>query len=289
MSVDLTPGSPEWARRVTASKVAGILGLSPFTSPRATWHLMHGDLPAWDGNDATRRGQFLEAGVLAWWRHKHDVTDPAEWTEQPTYRLGGWAAATPDLVSHIAETDHENVLVDAKTTSDFEWAEVPVHYYAQALWAMHVSGIHRFRFAVLHGGLRFAEYAVDYDPALAADVEAKCRRFYDSLAADTPPDLDDTVATWEAVRKVHPDIDRGVEVELTVEVARSLVEWTDELKSTEAATRLAKSTVVDLMGRAQYATHQGVRIARRQAGKGGVTFVVTAKPTDLPDRQEPAA
>lgn len=288
MSLDLTPGSPEWAKRVTASKVAAILGLSPFSSPRATWHLMHGDVPVWDGNDATRRGQFLEDGVLAWWRHKHDVTDPAEWTEQPTYTLGGWAAATPDLVSHIAETDHENVLVDAKTTSDFEWAEVPVHYYAQALWAMHVSGIHEFRFAVLHGGLRFEEYVVEYDAELAAGIETKCREFYDSLAADTPPPLDDTVATWEAVRKVHPDIERGEAVELDAKTARALVDWCDELKQTESRARLAKSTVIDAMGRAQYATHNGVRIARRQNGVHGVSFVVLAKPADLTD-QETAA
>ena len=287
--IDLTPGSPEWAKRVTASKVAAILGLSPFSSPRATWHLMHGDLLVWEGSDATRRGQFLESGVLAWWRHKHDVTDPAEWAEQPTYTLGTWAAATPDLVSHIAETDHENVLVDAKTTSDFEWAEVPVHYYAQALWAMHVSGIHEFRFAVLHGGLRFEEYVVEYDAELAAGIEARCRAFYDSLTADEPPPLDDSVATWEAVRKVHPDIEPKAEVELTEQQARALVEWADELKRTEAATRLAKSTVIDAMGRAQYATHNGVRIARRQNGAHGVTFVVVAKPDDLPDRKENAA
>lgn len=288
MSLDLTPGSPEWAKRVTASKVAGILGVSPFTSPRATWHLMHGDVPAWDGNDATRRGQFLEAGVLAWFRHRHGITDDRQWADQPSYSLGDWAAATPDAMT-LGLPDVAEVLVDAKTTSDFEWVEVPVHYYAQALWAMHVSGIHEFRFAVLHGGLRFAEYVVGYDADLAADIEAKCRAFYDSLAADEPPPLDDSVATWEAVRKVHPDIERGEEVEVDIKTARALVDWCDELKHTEAAARLAKSTVIDRMGRAQYATHNGVRIARRQLGKGGVvTFVVLAKPTDINDLRESA-
>lgn len=286
--VDLTPGSPEWAKRVTASKVAAILGRSPFASPRSVWHQMHGDVPIWEGNDATRRGQFLEAGVLAWWRHKHDVDDDLlHWTEQPTYTLGDWAAATPDAKAHNANIGP--VLVDAKTTSDFEWAEVPVHYYAQALWAMHVSGIHEFRFAVLHGNLRFAEYVVEYDADLAAGIEAKCREFYDSLAADEPPPLDDTTFTYEAVRKVHPDIEPKAEVELTYEQARALVDWCDELKHTEAATRLAKSTVIDAMGHAQYATHNGVRIARRQNGKGGVSFVVVAKPSDLPDPEENAA
>lgn len=285
---DLTPGSEAWAKRVTASKVAAILGLSPFSSPRATWHLMHGDVPNRDGNDTTRRGQFLEAGVLAWFRHKHGITDDRQWTDQPSYVLGGWAAATPDAMT-LGLPDVAEVLIDAKTTSDFEWAEVPVHYYAQALWAMRVSGIHQFRFAVLHGGLRFEEYVVEYDAALADDVEAKCRAFYDSLAAGTPPPLDDTVATWEAVRKVHPDIEAKTEVELTAEQADDLVTFKHLADESERSLRLAKSTVIDLMGRAQYATHNGQRIARRQGGKHGVTFVVVAKPADLnPDMEQTA-
>lgn len=294
--IDLTPGSPEWTKRVTASKVAAILGRSPFASPRSVWHQMHGDLPPWEGNDATRRGQFLEAGVLAWWRHKHGIGSPdfmpAEvWSEQPTYTLGDWAAATPDAVAAIGtdgEADWRRVLVDAKTTSDFDWVEVPVHFYAQALWAMHVSGIHEFRFAVLHGNLRFQEYVVEYDADLAAGIETKCREFYDSLAADEPPPLDDTTFTYEAVRKVHPDIEPKTAVELDRVTAWNLVRHNASLKVIEADLRLAKSTVIDAMGRAQYATHDGVRVARRQPGKGGVSFVVVANPSDITDLRESA-
>lgn len=285
---DLTPGSPEWARRITASKVAAILGVSPYESPRSVWHLMHGDVPSFAGNDTTRRGQYLEAGVLAWWRDKHDVTDPREWMEQPTYTLGDWAAATPDLVTHIAETDHENVLVDAKTTvKDDEWGlpgtdQVPTYYYAQGLWAMHVSGIHELRFAVLHSRLRFEEYRVTYDADMGADLERRMREFYATLAADEPPPLDDTVATYEAVRRVHsPHIDRGESVELTPAEAASLVQWHHDAKEAEKAARLWRSTVIDRMGRAQYATHNGVRIARRQPHGDDVRFVVVAKPSDL--------
>lgn len=293
--IDLTPGSPEWTKRVTASKVAAILGRSPFASPRSVWHQMHGDLPLWEGSDATRRGQFLEAGVLAWWRHKHGIGSPdfmpEVWSEQPTYTLGDWAAATPDAVAAIGtdgEADWRRVLVDAKTTSDFDWVEVPVHYYAQALWAMHVSGIHEFRFAVLHGNLRFQEYVVEYDADLAAGIEAKCREFYDSLAADEPPPLDDTTFTYEAVRKVHPDIEPKAAVELDFDTAYDLAFECESLKVREARARLAKSAVLDRMGRAQYATHNGVRIARRQNGAHGVTFVVIAKPSDLNDLRESA-
>lgn len=294
---DLTPGSAEWLRIVTASKVAAILGLSPWESPRSLWLRMHGDLPADEGNNDTRRGMYLEPAILAWWRDQKPgiLTD---WQEQPTFRLarvndsgvslgaepdGVWAAATPDASCSITDGGEDiSVLVEAKSTAQ-EWDDLPAYYLTQVIWQMHVSGIHRCHVPVIGPRLTFTEYVVDYAEYAddAAMIERRCREFYDSLATDAPPPLDDSVATYEAVRKVHPDIERGEAVELDRKQAKALIEWTDELKATEKATRLAKSTVIDLMGRAQYATHNGVRIARRQASKHGVTFVVTASPSDL--------
>ncbi|WP_182377862.1 YqaJ viral recombinase family protein [Nocardioides sp. WS12] len=288
MSSDLTPGSPEWMRVVTASKVAAILGLSPWQSPRALWHQMHGDLPNTAETDTTRRGHYLEPAILAWWRDQHPeflgVLDLS-----PSYTLGDWAAATPDARAVEPEHGHD-VLVEAKSTAQ-DWDELPAYYLTQVIWQMHVSGIHRCHVPVIGPRLVFTEFIVDYDDYAddALVIEQRAREFYDSLAADVPPPLDDTVATYDAVRKIHPDIEPKAEVELDATTARQLVEWHDELESTKKSDRLAKSTVIDAMGRAQYATHNGVRIARRQPGKYGVTFVVVAKPADLPDRKETAA
>lgn len=276
----LEPGSPEWLRVVTASKVAAILGLSPWDSPRSLWHTMHGDVPHFAGNDTTRRGHYLEPAILAWWRDRHPeflgVLDT-----QPSFTLGDWAAATPDAVA-INPDDETRVLVEAKSTS-MEWDDLPAYYLTQVIWQMHVSGIHRCYVPVIGPRLTFTEYVVDYDDYAedAALIERRAFAFWESLANDEPPPLDDTVATYDAVRKVHPEIERGAEVELTKPEALALVDWADELKATERSTRLAKSTVIDRMGRAQYATHNGVRIARRQPRGNDVTFVVVAKPEDI--------
>lgn len=280
--MDLTPGSPEWLKIVTASKVAAILGLSPWDSPRSLWHKMRGDLPRDEGNDATRRGQYLEDGILAWWRDKHGVTDDRQWVEQPSYTLGDWAAATPDAMT-LGIPGESEVLVEAKSTAQDWGGELPAYYLTQVIWQMHVSGIHRCYVPVLGPRLTFEEYVVDYADYAedAALIERRAREFYDSLADDTPPELDDTVATYEAVRKVHPDIDKGAAVELTRDEADDLVTFAHLAKETETSLRLAKSTVIERMERAQYAEHNGVRIARRQAGKHGITFVVVGKPGDL--------
>ena len=252
------------------------------------WHRMRGDLPREEGNDATRRGQYLEDGILAWWRDKHDVQDDREWSDQPSYTLGAWAAATPDAA--CCHPVDDTVLVEAKSTAQDWGDELPAHYLTQVIWQMHVSGIHRCYVPVLGPRLTFTEYVVDYaDYAQdAVLIEQKAREFYDSLSGDTPPDLDDTVATYEAVRKAHPDIDRGETVELTREQADDLVTFAHLAKETERSLRLAKSTVLDVMANAQYATCEGVRIARRQPRGDQVSFVVVGKPGDLAKQKESA-
>lgn len=299
----MTPGSPEWRELVTASKVAAILGVSPWESPRSVWHLMHGDLPAEESNDAQRRGHYLEPAILEWWRDQHGVATHEsrlnEWREQPEFKLGDWAAATPDATCLLGDIGAENwhrVLVEAKSTADDgDWGtpgtdEIPDYYLVQTFWQMHVSGIHRCYVPVIGPRLRFVEYVVDYDPRYGAALERTMRAFYDSLAADEPPPLDDTTATFNAVRKIHPEIEPKAEVEIDFELAHALTLRQRDYKALEAPLRLSKSTVLEQMGRAQYATCNGVRIARRQAdGPDRTKFVVVAKPDQLTDTKEIAA
>lgn len=286
----MKPGSPEWNRIITASKVGAILGVSPWESPRSMWHRMRNELDATDVNDAMRRGHYLEEGVLAWWRDRHGVKEIAsEWRRHPEYYLGEWAAATPDAVAmfwHDGEGSG-NALVEAKTaTDDSDWGDegtdqIPAYYLAQCYWQMHVSQINRCYVPVLTSRLRFAEYVVTYDPEIGADLEKRMRTFYDSLTSDEPPPLDDSVATFDAIRKLHKDIERGEEVELTRGEALRLVEDHHAAKHAESCLRYAKGLVLDRMGRAQYAKHNGVTIARRQPYGDGTSFVVLAKPADL--------
>ena len=291
--MDLTPGSPEWQKRITASKVAAILGVSPWESPRSVWHAMRGDLPREEPNDAMRRGHYLEPAILAWWRDQHLCLGGADdWREQPSYTLGDWAAATPD--AWAVDRSGESCLVEAKSASrDDDWGEpgtdaIPPYYLVQVQWQMHLSGVHLCYVPVLTSRLRFVEYVVPYYAEYGPELEQRMRAFYDSLSADEPPPLDDTVATYEAIRKLHKDIERGESVELTDVEAMSLLMSVARHKEFEGQARHWKSHALDRMGRAQYATHNGVRIARRQPRGEDVTFVVVAKPADLNPLEETA-
>lgn len=293
--VDLTPGSPEWCRRVSPSKAAAILAASPFESQRAMWHMMRGEAPWPEESEPMERGNLCEGAVLAWWRKHHDHT---EWREQVTLTIGDWLVATPDA---ICETPDGLVCVQAKTTNSYMekdgWGDpgtdvVPTHVLVQVYLEMEVAHRNRIPVVAAHipvlGGYRnlFSNYVVEYDAAIGADLMVRMEAWRDSLAGDEPPELDDSVSTYDAVRKVHKDIDPDASVELSEQDARRLVEWDDELKSTKKSLLLAKSTVLDRMGRAQYAVHNGVRIARRQKHGDDVRFVVIAKPADLTQMEQ---
>lgn len=281
-----TPGSPEWSRLMTASKVAAVLGLSPWESPRSMWHIMRGDLDGQKDTAATRRGHYLEEGVIRWWLDQHPTVDFVE--RQRHLTLGDWGAATPDLIGDDDGFGNAFVL-DAKTSASADdWGtpgtdEAPAYYVAQAMWQLACRPQAQVAYiAVLFGRpqLAFEEYVIQRDDDLIADIVAQCRAFYDSLSADAPPPLDDTVATYEAIRSLHPDIDREAEVELTEDEARAFTLTKAQLDSWDAEHRAAKSALLERMGTARVAKHNGQVIARRQANKYGVSLVAVAKHTE---------
>lgn len=285
------PGSPEWLRTISASKVAAILGVSTWDSPRSMWHKMRGEVPNEEATKVQARGHYLEPAILAWWRDQHP--DYHDHVDQPTFTLSDWAVATPDA-SCLTHAD-DLVIVEAKSARDMdEWGDpgtdvIPVEYLTQCYWQLHLSGALACFVPVIGPYLDFYEYIVEPDPDIGSDLEKRMRVFYDSLSADEPPPLDDTTATYDVIRKQHPDIDRGVSVQLAPAEAREYVEAMNGAKAGEARQRAAKSMVLERMGRAQYAACYGVRVARRQPNPTGVQINQVAKSTDQIPDQEPIA
>jgi hypothetical protein len=64
--IELVPGSPEWCAEMTASKVAAVLGLSPWDSPYSLWYQMAGQVDRGIETVNQTRGHYLEPAVAAW-------------------------------------------------------------------------------------------------------------------------------------------------------------------------------------------------------------------------------
>lgn len=287
MSTAFKPGSPEWARLVTASKVAGILSISPWDSQYKVWCVMAGLIPPDPENEAMRRGNMLEDAVLNWWLA--DNPDAIELGRQVTCQIPDepWAAATPDM---IVTSGGDTEIVDAKTASDDEgWGrpgtdEAPKYYIASSMWqlAMHPEAA-RVRLAVLFGRpFTMREYVIERDDELCGALIDHCRAFHATVVSGVMPPLDDSVATYEAVRDQHPDIDRDLDVQITEAQA---ADWLASKAAVETADRWhrgATTVLLDQMGKARRAMCDGSVIARRQPHASGSVSLVRVAPLPQP-------
>lgn len=283
---DLEPGSQQWLQYMSASKIAAVVGLSPYESRRSLWHLMHGDLPAPEQTDAMARGHYLEDGIARWFADRHPeyaVNPGGTWTR--TDRR--WATATPDRL--LADDTGQTVaLLQIKTAGDMhEWGtagsdEIPPGYQCQVMWEMETCQIPVCFVAVLLPNLAFREYRVDYNPAAAKALVARASEFMDSLAFHEPPNLDGDDHTYAAVRALDPEIDRAIDHDMTPKDAARFVAAKHGLEAAKEAWNLERSRLCEAMGTARQATCLGDKIAIRKRAKPGAAPYVEAAKT-LPD------
>lgn len=293
------PGSPEWLRLVTASKVPVILRLAPegWDTPWTLWHKMTGRAPADDGRNTEEkaRGHYLEAGIIDWWLDQHPT---AGGSRQVWHPVDDWAGATSDWSGHqvIADDPHdtERVVLNAKTSdSDAHWwardaagnvyRYPPAYYLASLLWEMWCADAQVGYIACLFSHhFTFQEWRIERDNDLIEDIVARCREFHDSLTGDVPPELDDTPATYELVRRLHQDIEQDGVTVLAPGVAVEFVAATELYDEAKRRQRAAHTAVLAAMGRDRRATYgdTGMVIARRQPNRTGVSFVPVARKLD---------
>lgn len=273
-------GDPEWLRVMSASKIAAVLGLSPWESRFSLYHRMTGAVQD-EGNDNTRRGHYLEPAIAAWFADQHP-----DWLIEPTgtwlHPHRPWQAATPDRTATLPDGEVE--LVELKSSADDEgWGDpgtdaVPVYYRAQVLWQMDVLGLRRCHVAVLLPHLKFQAYVVDYDAAEAAFMRNAAEQFLADLRAGNRPPIDDSTATYQVVRELHPDIN-GEETEVPAGLASEFLDAIDAEHDAKQAARLARARMADAMGSARYAVANQTRIARRQTTDGCTPYVVACQTT----------
>lgn len=268
---NLTPGDPEWAARMSASKVAAVVGHSPYESRFSLWHKMAGTLPWDDGDNADekRRGHYLEPALRQWFRDQHPdkrVERTGTWQRD----LHEWQIASPDGL-----VDDDDLLECKTSNNDWEWGtpgtdEIPPNYKDQATWALLVTGRRRCYFSVLTSFMTFVEYAVDYDPAYAAWLVTETQAFMDSLGKQQPA-IDDHAQTYLAIRRLHPDID-DTEVEIDLQLALEYAAAKQARDDADKAYRGAGAQIALELGTGRVAkTATGLTVAYRKAGRGGST------------------
>jgi len=289
------PGTPEWLKLMTASKVAAVFGISPWDSPVSLWLKMKGIwIEEKAVTNAMSRGTYLENGLLDWWADQHP-----EWPELTRQ----YYATRPEYPGMAATCDgratngmrgrlERSVLVEAKTASKMEeWGtqftdQIPPYYKAQVDFQLGMVPEASFAYVPVLGPFNdLREYVVERDEERIALVMSKAMEFIASLDQDAPPPLDDHEATFTAIKAVNPDIDKGNSVEVTLEEALEFLRSTEDEKTAVARARGAKVVILNAAKTAQYVTAPGaVRVARRQPNRSGISLVPVGKAEDLEQR-----
>jgi hypothetical protein len=234
---------------------------------------------------AMARGHYLEPAIAAWFADQHPecrIVTTGTYSHRDDERL----VASPDREK--IDPDGNVELVQCKSAGDLEdWGpadsdDIPVGYRAQVIWELMVTGLQRCHVAVILPYLEFRPFVIEFDEAEAAYLRAQALEFMASIEEGRVPELDGHKATYEAVRRLHPDI-ADVKVDTPAELAVAFVEAVEACKAAESAKREASARLVDHMGSAKAAYHAGVCIARRQAKGDGVPYLVPAKNVNLTD------
>lgn len=288
------PGTDDWRRYITASKVPAILGLSPWQSPYALWHEMKGLLdptPPDSKSDMFLWGHMAEESLAQWWKAKNPGWKLNQYHGRGDDRTAEVAYTNPQLdFPNMATLDRRGArgqrfcIIECKTTSDLsnwgrpdEVGSVPIYYQAQVMFQMLVSEIHTAYVVVT--GYRCPEiHTVAWDEDLAAMIAARCYEWHKSLASDTPPDLDDTVATYEAVRGLHPNINPDGVVQVGADQATLLLDAMEDKAAATRRERFHRAKLLDQMGEAKKALVGDQTLAIRSPGRGdAVTLRVNKK------------
>lgn len=282
-----TPGSAAWLRFMTASKIAAVVGTSPYESRFSLWHRMSGDLPQQEQNAQMGVGHVLEPALLAWFQTEHlDVQfRPGAWVVHPRI---GWAAATPDGFAG------DDALVEAKTARDgWEWRQdedhadahrrvgVPAGYYDQCQWQMWVTGRTTTHVVALVD-MGLVERTITVDRGRIEYLIDAAETFMTSLDTQQAPPIDGSTHTYMAVRELHPDIN-GEDVQIPADLAVAYITAKANLDDAKTAERLHTARLIDALGDGRRALVDTTVIARRQQhGRGGVAlYQVTKTTTDL--------
>lgn len=282
MTTAPVPGSPEWLKIITSSKIAAILGVSPYQSPFGLWHQMKGNVPAEEQTDVMARGHYLESGIMRWWRDQHP--EYADWMNIQHFStrddLPFPNGATLDGLAAHVDDPKDQVIVEIKTSiqSD-EWGEtgtdaIPMYVLTQVYWQLAMTpAASRAYIALLGPFLNFSEFVVERDEVIQANLIAKAQAFYESLSLDIAPDLDNSLATFQTLKALHPDIDSGTVAQIDQGTADLYHAALNFEKHWAEQARAMKSKVLQVAGRANYVCVGETRIARRQPNKSGVSLV----------------
>ena len=242
----------EWlARRrksIGGSDAAAVVGLNAFVSQYSLWAEKSCKIPGFAGNLATEVGTFMEEFIA----HKF-----AAETGKKVRRFNK-IIYNPDYPFAHVNIDRDVVgedagleckYTDSLNLKKFKGGEYPANYYVQCVHSMAITGAKRWYLAVLIGNKEFKWFTIERDEDEINALMTAEADFWELVKTDTPPAVDGTAATTEAIKTIYAESDDSI-CDLTAFSAniRQYIELKKQIKELETIAEEAANKIKEFMG-----------------------------------------
>jgi len=197
----------ERRKSIGGSDAGALLGLNKYSSPYSLWAEKTGKVipPDISDKEAVRLGHDLEDYVAK--RFAEETGKSVRRANSFFYNSAyPFAHALPDRM-----VAHESAVLECKTTSSWEIikqcreGKFPDQWYAQVMHYQMVLGVAKAYLACLCFGHGFYWFEIERDEAEIAALAAAEREFWDLVQRQSPPPVDGTEATQDALRTIYAE------------------------------------------------------------------------------------
>lgn len=253
------------ATGVGGSDAAAACGLSKWKSPLQLYYEKRGEAPAFEGNEYTKWGNYLEVPIRQEYaeRTRRVVRLPVETLRHPRFAF---------MLCHPDGVTDDGRLFEAKATrSGDEWGEpgtdqIPTQFLIQVQHNMAVAGLEVADVAVLIAGSDFRMYEVPADREMQDMLASLEMKFWERVESGNPP----APTSPEDVAFLYGNKSEPIEVEAPGQIADTVAALRSlKAEAASIADRIVKfETSVKLaMGHADTLTYRGKPLATWKASK----------------------
>jgi putative phage-type endonuclease len=258
----------EWLKRrksgIGGSDAATALGLSPWDSPFSLWVDKTTDTISESDNEYMRWGRRLEEPI-----GRGIAEDTSILVSRYPWMLRSkewpWMQVSLDFIAPQSVVEVKNV--GSRMAHEWKDGQVPDHYLMQGQHACAVTGLPGVYFFALIGGNESRPVYVERDEALIENLVEGERKFWELVQTMTPPAIDNSEHTRDALKRLYADPDHESVLKLTEQQALDmsmLIEARREYKELEKQNKQwaeeVESQIFAIMGNYEVATHDGITI-----------------------------
>lgn len=243
---------------IGGSDAGTVLGFDTYKSPYTLWAEKTGRIEAFSGNIITQVGSYLEEFVAKLF---------TEQTEKKVRRQNA-TVVNDKYPFACANVDRlivgEPALLEIKTTNSFpimrrcKNGEFPEKWYCQMMHYMAVTELKKAYLAVLINCREFKVFELERDESEIEALMAAEAEFWQYVQNDTPPAVDGSESTKDAIKQIYPAATDINDADLT--------DYQD-IVSEYMALKRQKKTIDDLLNKHENSIKE--RIGDAQKGIAG--------------------